>query len=156
MDQLQDFKQGLIKIAETIEFTKHSNPLQEKMKRDIKQIRSTDKVLTGADKTTNFYKITPEAYDKMLHDNITQENKKANPDIVEVIDKKDKAMAEKLDIADRMFKMTKREAHITVKDHKDDFRNNPKCRLINPTKPEIGKVSQQILRAKIEIIKSKS
>ena len=34
---------------------------------------------------------------------------------------------------------------ITLKDHKPNFRNNPTCRLINPTKPEIGKISKQIL-----------
>ena len=156
LDQLHDFKQGLIKIAENIEFTKHSNPLQEKLKKDIEEIKSSDKVLIGADKTANFYKIKPEEYDKMLKENITKDYKKANADIVEKLDKQDKAIAEKLDIADRMYKLTKREAHITVKDHKDDFRNNPKCRLINPTKPELGIVSKKILRAKIEIIKAKS
>ena len=33
---------------------------------------------------------------------------------------------------------------ITIKDHKPNFQNNPSCRLINPYKPEIGKISQQI------------
>ena len=69
---------------------------------------------------------------------------------------KDKGLADKLDIADRMYKLTKREAHLTIKDHKEDFRNNPKCRPINPTKSETGKVSRQILRAKIELIKRKT
>ena len=115
-----------------------------------------DKVLIGADKTANFYKIKPEDYDKMLKENIQKGYKKAKPDTVEQLDKQDKIFAEKLDIADRMYKTTKREAHITVKDHKEDFRNNPKCRLINPTKPDIGILSKQLLRAKIEIIKKKS
>ena len=33
-----------------------------------------------------------------------------------------------------------------MKDHKDDFNNKPSCRLINPAKPEIGKVSKEILQ----------
>ena len=33
----------------------------------------------------------------------------------------------------------------TPKDHKPNFGSNPKCRLINPTKTEIGKISKQIL-----------
>ena len=33
------------------------------------------------------------------------------------------------------------------KNHKDNFINNPKCRLINPTKQELGKVSKKILEA---------
>ena len=52
--------------------------------------------------------------------------------------------------------MVKREAKITGKDHKKNFRNNPKCRLINPTKSEIGLVSKKILREKITKIKELS
>ena len=32
-----------------------------------------------------------------------------------------------------------------MKDHKPDFLNNPTCRLINPSKSEIGIVSKHIL-----------
>ena len=34
---------------------------------------------------------------------------------------------------------------ITRKDHKENFRANPKTRLINPTKSELGRVSKQML-----------
>ena len=34
---------------------------------------------------------------------------------------------------------------LTLKDHKPNFQNNPTCRLINPRKSEIGKISKQIL-----------
>ena len=47
-----------------------------------------------------------------------------------------------LKIADRAECMPKREACITLKDHKDDFNVNPKCQLINPPKSELGKVSK--------------
>ena len=40
----------------------------------------------------------------------------------------------------------RREAFITLKDHKDNFINQPKCRLINSTKSQIGKISSQILK----------
>ena len=36
-------------------------------------------------------------------------------------------------------------AYITLKDHKEDFRDRPKCRLINPAKSQIGKISKQLL-----------
>ena len=39
----------------------------------------------------------------------------------------------------------KREAFISLKDHKENFENNPKCRLINPAKSEYGKLSKVIL-----------
>ena len=34
---------------------------------------------------------------------------------------------------------------MTGKDHEDGFQSNPKCRLINPAKSEIGKISKKIL-----------
>ena len=39
----------------------------------------------------------------------------------------------------------KREAFISLKDHKENFENNPKCRLINPAKSDSGKISKLIL-----------
>ena len=41
--------------------------------------------------------------------------------------------------------MAEKPAFITLKDHKDNFNSNPKCRLINPSKSELGKVSKIIL-----------
>ena len=41
--------------------------------------------------------------------------------------------------------MKKREAFISIKDHKENFENNPKCRLINPAKSDSGKISKLIL-----------
>ena len=38
-----------------------------------------------------------------------------------------------------------RNSFITMKDHKPDFLNNPTCRLINPSKSEIGIISKHIL-----------
>ena len=34
---------------------------------------------------------------------------------------------------------------LNVKDHKPNFANNPTCRLINPAKSEIGKITKQLL-----------
>ena len=47
-------------------------------------------------------------------------------------------------ITDRIETMAKRESFITVKDHKENFVNNPKYRLINAAKSELGKVSKVI------------
>ena len=44
-----------------------------------------------------------------------------------------------------MFKTAARDCFITLKDHKEDFSENPKVRLINPTKPEVGRVAMKIL-----------
>ena len=41
--------------------------------------------------------------------------------------------------------MAKREAFVTVKDHKENFEESPKYRLINPAKSELDKVSKVTL-----------
>ena len=38
--------------------------------------------------------------------------------------------------------MSHNEAYITLKDHKENFQNNPKVRLINPAKSQIGRISK--------------
>ena len=41
--------------------------------------------------------------------------------------------------------MAQRQAFISIKDRKENFENNPKCRLINPAKNNLGVISKQIL-----------
>ena len=71
--------------------------------------------------------------------------KKVAPDVTNPIDLEAKCIAKKLQLDDRVNTTAKREAFITLKDHKPNFAKNPTCRLINPAKSEIGKVSKQIL-----------
>ena len=67
----------------------------------------------------------------------------------------DKNIATKLDLSDRIDTTANKESFITLKDHKPNFNNKPTCRLINPCKSEIGKISKQILqRINTKIIKS--
>ena len=62
----------------------------------------------------------------------------------------------KLELDKRVFKTEPRSAFVTVKDHKEDFRSNTKCRVINPAKPDIGKISKQILENVVSVIKQKT
>ena len=48
-------------------------------------------------------------------------------------------------ISDRVKRIALKEAYLTVKDHKPEFPNQIKARLINPTKSNIGIISKQIL-----------
>ena len=59
-------------------------------------------------------------------------------------------------ICDRVHCTKKRDTFITLKDHKQQFMNNPKFRVINPTKSELGKVSKQMLTKIISAVKTKS
>ena len=56
-----------------------------------------------------------------------------------------KLISKKLEIADRLECMARKSAYITIKDHKENFNINPKCRLINPAKRELGKVAKIIV-----------
>ena len=45
---------------------------------------------------------------------------------------------------------------MSLKDHKPSFRNNPSCRLLNPCKPEIGRISKQIVEKLVSFVKKES
>ena len=89
-------------------------------------------------------------YEEHMHRN------KANNDYFKKVTKEDKAIANKLEIDDRVYSTSKREAFLTLKDHKPNYINNPTFRLLNPTKQELGKVSKQKLEKIVSVVKEKS
>ena len=86
-----------------------------------------------------------EQYNILLHENITKTYKKTNKNRINAINKTAKKIVSDLELEDRIDKMQESECYITIKDHKEDFPNKLSCRLINPSKSDIGKVSKQIL-----------
>ena len=126
------------------------------MNDDIKNIKNDGKVYVAADKTSNFYKMDPERYTELLENNITKEYKKVGEKVVDKINSDDKKLAKKLELDDRIYSMSKRQSYITLKHHKESFPNNVKCRLINPSKSEIGKVSKRILSKVVQIVRDKT
>ena len=56
-----------------------------------------------------------------------------------------KSIAKKLQLDGRIEQFTNKKSYVTLKDHKENFENNPKCRLINPAKTEIGITSKHHL-----------
>ena len=112
---------------------------------DLKKIKSSDKIFVFADKTRNIYETLLDTYNKLLHDNITKTYKHGSEDNISKINNELKHIADKLSIGNRIDCMKKREAFISLKDHKDNFDNKPKCRLINPAKSDSGKISKLIL-----------
>ena len=82
---------------------------------------------------------------KMLNDSITATYKKASGNIHNKINTDGKKLMKDKDILNRMLTNGKNECFITLKDHKPNFKNNPKVRLINLEKNEIGRISKNIL-----------
>ena len=83
-------------------------------------------------------------------------NKKETLENVDIVATEHSKVASELDIADRMFKTVPREAFITLKDHKEDFDVNPKVRLLQPTKPDIGRVAMKILDRVVKNVREKN
>ena len=154
--QLKDFEKDLIDLMKNIEFLNQRNDFQDKLKTEEEAIKNEDKLLVAADKTTNFYKVDPEKYQELLEKEVNNDYKKENIQHIQKINKAHKQVVRDLDIADRVFKTVDREAFVTLKDHKENFDNNPKCRLLNPTKGGIGKISKQILSKIVLKIRSQS
>ena len=76
---------------------------------------------------------------------ITKTYKHGCEDNILEINNELKHIADKLSIGNRIECMKKREAFISLKDHKKSFENNPECRLINQAKSDLGKTSKLIL-----------
>ena len=143
---LKPFEDELIGMIKGIEFDENkTNAFQKKLKAEVKDIKKEPNLIIAADKTSNFYKVGSQSYSSLVERNIQKEYKKEKSQNVQRTNRTHKKIVKKLGVDDRVFKTCYRESFVTLKDHKENFQNNPKCRLLNPTKCELGKISQQIL-----------
>ena len=71
--------------------------------------------------------------------------KEAPPKLQRSINLEVKHKATTINLSYRIEKPAEVPAFVTMKDHKDNFQSNSSCRLINPSKSEIGKVSKILL-----------
>ena len=154
--EITPFKEDLLNLAKNIEFRKNFSDFQNQLKNEVVTIKNDTKLIVAADKTSNHYRITPEHYLEFTGREVQKDYKKADPEHVKKINIAHKKIVNKLDIQDRVFKTTEREAFISLKDHKGDFKNNPKSRLLNPTKPEVGQVSHKILKNVVNVIRQRT
>ena len=67
-----------------------------------------------------------------------------------------KEIVAQYDLDDRMMATQARPARVTLKDHKPCFREDPKVRLINPTKPDLQVISRHILSKIIKEVRTKT
>ena len=90
MKLLKLFEKDLFKIVERTKFQKINCKFQDKLNSDIKDTTSSEKTLTPADKIFNFYEITKEKYEQLLHNSITKTYKKGNSNITKTMNKQGK------------------------------------------------------------------
>ena len=146
INDLIPFEEGMAKLIQNIKFKDTKCSFQSQLNNDIKnKIKKPNTLLIPADKTTNFYEMNPNSYNKLITENVTKTYKKASDELVGRLDAQSAKIAERLNLDDRIEKLAEKEAFLTLKDHKPTFHDHPTCRLINPTKSEIGVISKQIL-----------
>ena len=121
------------------------NEFQSKLRNDIKIIQNTPEIIVSADKSRQKYKMGVDEYKTLLQNNITSNYKKTKEHEVFHTNARAAKIAASLDLDDRIDKFIEADAYVTIKDHKPNFPAKVECRLINPAKSNLGKVSKAIL-----------
>ena len=91
------------------------------------------------------YKLSNDEYNNLLPSAITSLYKKASQKIKDQINKEGKRILNKREILSRIEINGTSNCFLTLKDHKENFLNNPIVRLLNPTKNEVGRISKSIV-----------
>ena len=97
-----------------------------------------------------------EDYCNLVDKEVLKEYKKANSTEILAVKNCEIDIVKKLKLEDRVMETSERQCFATLKDHKDNFVNNPKVRLIDPMKSDVGKVSKQILEKINKEVRQKS
>ena len=143
---MDKFEAEMIGMVKEIKFRKMRNNIRQKMYEDIRRIKEPDGIFVKSDKSGNLYEIEKGRYKQMMFQEVVKHYRKAPPDLEKELNSEAKMLAHRLGIVDRVEKYNTKNCFITIKDHKSDFKANPECRLINPAKTQIGRVSKIIVQ----------
>ena len=154
--ELKEFEDGLLEIVKQCDTNSKVTPFLAKLRAESNRIKSDGKMFVSADKTVNIYKVGTEVYQNLVNKEVNADYKKASVNSVKKVEEAEKKLVSDLGLSDRVFQSKKKKAYITLKDHKDNFANNPKARLINPAKTEVGKISKIKLDSMIREIRTKT
>ena len=91
------------------------------------------------------YRLSKDEHEELLTNAITSNFKKANNFIKEKINMVGKEILKNNEILNRIEINGENNCFFTLKDHKDNFSNNPQVRLIYPAKNKLARVSKVIL-----------
>ena len=152
---LVKFEEDLTHLITNLQYTDTKTEFQKKLAKDAKKIRSSNDIHVTADKTRNVYKVNKNTYNTLMRNNVTSHYQISNNETLDRINTSAKSITDNLGISDRVEPIAPKNSYITIKDHKPDYPNNIKCRLINPAKSNIGKISKQILTKINETIRQK-
>ena len=100
--ELIQFEDDLVRIVKELNFRKVKNNFQKVLCEDMKQVYTSKKTLTPADKTSNIYRLNKNDYLNLLRNAITKTYKKANKNIGTKINKEGIKFAKQEDILDKI------------------------------------------------------
>ena len=142
---LIQFANVLLETLKSVKVKKVKNKFLDQLHKDITSNKKSKNVFIFADKTRNIYETDKNTYSKLLTHNISKTYKKTERNIYNKINKEAKIIANNYGVSERVDCLAKSSAFISLKDQKPNFSSNPKCRLINTAKSEIGKISKYFL-----------
>lgn len=142
---LKNFEADLADLIKDIKFQRVNSRFQQKLQADVKRIRDSEKTFIAADKTQNYYEVSKEDHKRILRENVTKTYQKSPVDLPKKINTEAKILASHYKLDEKLDQINEQQCFVTIKDHKEDFRGNPKFRLINPAKSEMGRLSKIIL-----------
>ena len=97
--------------------------------------------MTHTDKSSNMYRLKKDEHKKLIFNSITTSYKKGRNNIKNRINAIGKEIMTGRAELNKMHINGEACAFITLKDHKENFANNPSERLINPIKNELERIS---------------
>ena len=155
--ELKDFYDDLFDLVKNVKFKRTpESSFQSTLRRNMNRMNNDNSIYVAADKTNNYYRMSEEEYDELHLKNITNEYKKCNEAYIDRINQSYRILAEDLGIENRVYAYSTCESFVTIKDHKENYINNTKCRLINSAKSNMGKVSKIILSRIVSSLREKT
>ena len=140
-EKLTPFKNGLYDMVWSIKFKSVRNNFQSMLKEDLSKITSSRNFFVFADKATKLKWNATRSIQK-----VTEQNHFEN-----ILQGRFQCQMKQ----QQRRSCDKRPAFITLKYHKENFKSNQKCRLINASKSEMGIVSKKYLENIISKLISK-
>ena len=135
----------MLDLPNRVQLKPVTNTFQSDLGKAVRDINNCPDVIISADKTCNFYRLPPQDYNQLLSDTITSTYRKVDKDVEDNINKEASAIAEKLELEDRIDIYTHKNPYVSVKDHKPSFPARIETRLINPAKTHIGIIAKKTL-----------
>ena len=111
--EMENFENDLVEMAQNVEFREVNNAFQREMKKDMKDVRNSNKAFIPADKTRNIYEMDKQTHEKLLHENITKTYRKTNDTTYREINSEAKKIATKLEIDNKVPVLAKKNAFIS-------------------------------------------